>query len=215
MKKKFSALTLLFLLSAIWGSSFAFIKVGVASIPPLSMATLRLCIAGICLWLYIKYKNIELPRTWKHWFPFLVISVFGNAIPFSLINWGETTINSDLAAILIGTTPIFTIFFAHFLTKDEKLSNRKVCGILLGFLGIVILIGIDVIQGIYKNFLSQMVIIISAASYAFAIVYARRIKKTSPLVITAASTIGAAYIIGWYTVFLHTSKEWCNIYCTM
>ncbi len=195
MNKKFSPLILLFLLSAIWGSSFAFIKIGVSSIPPLSMAALRLCIAGMFLWSYIKYKNIELPQAWKQWIPFLVISMFGNAIPFSLINWGETKIDSDLAAILIGTTPIFTIFLAHFLTEDERLSRKKIFGVFLGFLGIMTLTGIDTVQETNQNSLSQIAIIVSATSYAFAIVYARRIKKTSPLVITAASTIGAAYIM--------------------
>ena len=206
MKKKFSDLTLLFLLSAIWGSSFALIKIGVSSIPPLSMTALRLCVAGGLLWLYIRHQGIGLPKTWKHWTPFLVISVFGNAVPFSLINWGETTIDSDLAAILIGTTPIFTIFLAHLLTKDERLSNRKIFGVSLGFLGIVILAGIDAVQGLHRNFLSQIAIIISAASYAFAIVYARTIKKTSPLIITATSTIGAAYIM--ITVALLFDNQW-------
>ncbi|MDJ0721520.1 MAG: DMT family transporter, partial [Desulfobacterales bacterium] len=114
---------------------------------------------------------------------FIVMGALNNLIPFSLIVWGQTHIESGLASILNGTTPIFSVVLAHFLTKDERLTTRRISGVVTGWAGVAVLIGINSLQGIGIEVFGQIAVLGAALAYACAAIYGRRFKGFSPLVV--------------------------------
>src|SRR6185295_13603898 len=131
----------LLFLAALWGPSFLFIKVAVAEIPPLTLVAGRVEIAGILLYLILRAQGRDLLPFGPIWRHLVVVALVQNAIPFVLFGWGEQYIDSSLAAILNGTTPLFTLMLAHFFTSDDRLTPTKTVGSLIGFGGLLVLIG--------------------------------------------------------------------------
>src|SRR5262245_25064943 len=128
-------------LAALWGPSFIFIKVAVGEIPPLTLAAGRVGLAALLLYLILRLQGRNFPGFGSIWKHFAVMGFFSNALPFALFSWGEQYIDSALAAILNGTTPLFTILLAHFLIEDDRLTLPKFLGVSLGFGGLMLLIG--------------------------------------------------------------------------
>lgn len=126
------------------------------------------------------------------WGGFLVMGLLNNLIPFSLIVWGQTHIESGLASILNGTTPIFSVILAHFLTKEEKLTTHRIVGVLVGWTGVAVLIGLDSLQGLGLEVVGQIAVLGAAFSYACAAIYGRRFKGISPVVVAAGMLSGSA-----------------------
>ena len=122
-------LALLFLLAVIWSSSFTFIKIGVATIPPATMVACRLILAAVILLVYARARGHRIPFTDAAWSTFAFVGIVGNVIPFALIAWGEIFVDSGLAAILMGTMPVATALLAHAFTTDEKLTPRRISGV--------------------------------------------------------------------------------------
>ena len=125
------------------------------------------------------------------------MGTINSAIPFSLIAWGQSHITSGLASILIATTPLITVIGAHFYTADEKITTYRFIGILMGFLGVIILLGPDLLGYIGKNFLGQLAIVLAAILYALASIYGRRYsrQKIPPLVIATGQVTASAIIL--------------------
>lgn len=198
----------LFLLSAIWGSSFLFIKVAVVHIPPVSLTTLRLLVAGIILCVYGFFRGQRLPGTARAWRPYLVIALFGNAFPFTLVGVGELEIDSGQAAILLGAMPIFTLILAHYFAHDEPLTPRRALGIMVGLSGILVLVlpTMESEEQFTGSILFKLAVVMAALSYAIATVYGRRLSHVSPLLITTASTVTAAAIMVPASLIL--DKQW-------
>ena len=132
---------LLVCLSAIWGGSFLFIKIGVETVPAATMTLGRLAIAAVLLVAVARMAGQNLPRGLRLWGLIALASLFGAALPFTLIAWGEEHIDSGLAAILMAVMPLTTLLLAHVFTKDEKMTPRKTLGVAMGILGLVVLIG--------------------------------------------------------------------------
>lgn len=133
------------------------------------------------------------------------MGLLNNLIPFSLIFWGQTQIESGLAAILNATTPIFTVILAHFLTQ-EKLYPQKVVGILLGFLGVVVLIGIDTLQSFSLTSLGQVAVLVAACSYGCAGLYGRRFKAIPPMISAMGMLTGTTIML--LPVVLILDRPW-------
>ena len=114
---------LLLLVAAIWGTSFGLIKVGVAEIGPVTLTAGRILIAAIALsiWLMLSEKG-RLNLSASAIVSYLVVGLFGNALPFTLIGWSEQTLDSSLTAVLMGIMPLFTVIMAHYFLQDEPLS---------------------------------------------------------------------------------------------
>jgi drug/metabolite transporter (DMT)-like permease len=124
------------------------------------------------------------------------MGLLNNAIPFSLIVWGQTHIASGLAAILNATTPIFTVLVAHLLTDDEKLSANRLVGVVIGFAGVVVLTGADALQGLGTDVLAQLAVLAAATFYAFAGIYGRRFKRMGiDPIVTATGQVTASAIL--------------------
>jgi drug/metabolite transporter (DMT)-like permease len=184
-------------LALIWGAAFLFISVAVSEVEPLTYVWLRLTMAAGAMWLFLWWRGepAGLPRS--IWASILVLAVFNNAIPFVLFGWGQTHIASGLAAILNATTPIWGVVVAHLFTADEKLSGRKLVGVLLGFGGVTVMIGPALLGSLGNNVLAQLACVTAALCYAFAGVWARRYRGmgVSPMSVTTGQLTAGALVM--------------------
>lgn len=187
---------LLVLLSVLWGGSFFFVGVAVKALPPLTIVVLRVGLAALALNLVVRATGLRMPKEWRYWKAFLGMGLLNNMIPFCLIVWGQIHIAGGLASILNATTPLFTVVVAHAFTKDEKISGARMIGILTGFVGVAVIIGVDSLGGLGSNRLAQFAVLAAALSYAFAGVYGRRFKSmgVAPLV-TATGQVTASALL--------------------
>jgi drug/metabolite transporter (DMT)-like permease len=190
---------ILVLLSAIWGGSFLFGRIAVQEVPPLVVVWLRVMLAAIAIWLFVLLSRRKL--TFSRWLIVnaAAMSILNNVIPFSLILYGQKEIGSGLASIVNAMTPIWTVLIANWLTSDEKLSRRKMAGILFGFFGVALLMGSDAARGLSASAIAQASVLAATISYGFAGVFGKRFKGHDPLVIAAcqlsASTLFMAVIV--------------------
>jgi drug/metabolite transporter (DMT)-like permease len=166
---------MLFLLGTIWGASYLFIKVGGAEIPPLTFVAGRTIIASAALFVGLLVRREGIPSLRRRtWLPLVAMGVFNSVIPYTLITWGETEISSGLAGILTAAMPIFTVLIAHLATRDEKLNANKVTGVIVGFIGVVILFLPDLQSGVKLSVLGDTAVVVAAFSYALASVIAHK-----------------------------------------
>src|SRR5215470_15583380 len=156
---------LLIALSLLWGGSFFFAKVAVAEIAPLTLVLGRVAIAAAILILIARLSGIALPASAAEWLPLVPMALLNNVLPFSLIFWGQTRIPSGLAAILNATTPLFTVLVAHVLTTEEKLTPKRLAGVLLGLAGVAVMIGPQVLAGLGGAVTAQLAVLGAALSY--------------------------------------------------
>src|SRR3954462_1454944 len=189
--------TILVMLALIWGGAFLFIGVAVRHVHPLTYVWLRLTIAAAAMWLFLKIRGgkIGLPR--QAWGSILLLALLNNALPFTLFGWSQTHIASGLAAILNATTPIWGVLVAHFLTRDERMSPRKVAGVLLGFGGVATMIGPSLLTSLGTSAMAQLACVTASLSYALAAVWARRFRRigVSPLSVTTGQLTAGAFVM--------------------
>lgn len=189
--------TLLLALVVMWGSSFMFNRIAVASLPPLIVVAGRIGIAAMVLIVIVHALGKRLPPPGRAWWPYVVIAIVGNAVPFYLITWGQQVVESALAGILIAIMPLATIVLAHFLIAGEHLTRQRVAGFITGFSGILLLMGPDALAGVGGDALrivSQLAVLGGALCYALQSVLTRLIIKGDILVAAAATLLIAAVI---------------------
>jgi drug/metabolite transporter (DMT)-like permease len=182
-------------LSVLWGASFFFGKIALLELPPLTVAFLRVGLAGAILVIIARVVGTSLPASVSAWQPFAIMGLLNNALPFSLIFWGQTHIPSGLAAILNATTPLFTVVVAHLATRDEKLTSARVTGVIFGFCGVVVMIGPDMLRQLGADIAAQFACLLAAISYAMAGVYGRRFRGEPPLRVAAGQLIASSVIL--------------------
>ena len=155
---------ILAVLAVIWGGAFFFIGVAVKHVSPLTYVWLRLTVAASAMWIYVKVRGeqVGLPR--QVWAAIVLLALLNNALPFTLFGWGQTHIASGLASILNATTPIWGVVVAHFLTSDERMSPRKIAGVLLGFGGVATMIGPALLSNIGTDGLAQLACVAASLS---------------------------------------------------
>jgi drug/metabolite transporter (DMT)-like permease len=184
-------------LALIWGGAFFFIGVAVKHVPPLTYVWLRLSIAAAAMWLFLRAKGQDLGLPREVWGSILLLALLNNALPFTLFGWGQTHIASGLASILNATTPIWGVLVAHFLTVDERMTPRKIAGVLRGFGGVATMIGPTLLANIGTDALAQLACVMAALSYALAAVWARRFRSmgVSPLSVTTGQLTAGALMM--------------------
>ena len=200
---------LLLALVAMWGSSFMFIRIAVATLPPLTVVAGRIGIAAIVLISIVYLLGKRLTPPGKGWWPYLVIAIIGNAVPFYLITWGQQVVESALAGILIAIMPLATIALAHFLIAGEHLTRQRATGFAIGFLGIVLLMGPAALAGIGGDavrIVSQLAVLGGALCYALQSVLTRLIIK-GDILVSAATTMLIASVIT-VPVALWLDRSW-------
>ncbi|MCL5777214.1 DMT family transporter [Limibaculum sp. FT325] len=187
---------LLGVLSILWGGSFLFVGIAVRTLPPFTVVATRVVMAALALWLVILAGRRAVPLGVAVWASFLGMGLLNNAIPFSLIAFGQTQIAGGLASILNAMTPIFTVLVANALTADERLTPARAAGVVLGFAGVVVMVGWEALGGIGGQVLGQLAIVGAALSYGFASVFGRRFRRlgVDPLA-TAAGQVTASSAI--------------------
>ncbi len=193
---------LIVLLSILWGGSFFFVGVAVKDFPPFTIVLCRVALASVILLVVIYVKGNTMPSSLALWGGFIVMGALNNLIPFSLIVWGQTHIGSGLASILNGTTPIFSVILAHFLTKEERLTTNRMSGVLVGWVGVTVLIGIDSLRNFGIEMLGQFAVLGAAFSYACAAIYGRRFKGLSPLVVATGMLCGSTIMMTPMALFI-------------
>ncbi len=189
-------LLLLLALATCWGASYTFIRIGVATIPPVTLIATRTLIAGLVLLVIIRWRGLNLPRDAATWKRFLIQSCLNSAIPFTLIAWAEQTVDAGLATILNSTTPIFAFLIAAFLLRSEPLTGRKLFGVIAGMAGICLIIGLDALHGMGRQLLPQLAVVAASICYACAALFGRNFKGLDPMMPAAGSLLcGAALLI--------------------
>jgi len=171
------------------------IKVAVDTVPPMTLAAGRLSLAAAMLAAFAHAGGHRIPLGGRAWGVFLFIGCFGNALPFTLIGWGEQRIDSGLAAILMGIMPVVTAVLAHLLTADERLRPARAVGVAVGFSGLVALVGAGALAGLGGEVLSQIAVLGGATSYAVTTIFVRRFVRLPGRVMAAGATCAGALLI--------------------
>jgi drug/metabolite transporter (DMT)-like permease len=190
--------TLLGLLSLVWGGSFFFNRILVVELHPFTIVFGRVAIAALTLLVVLRLTGQPLPRSRALWRSFFIMGLLNNLIPFALIVWGQTQIASGLAAILNATTPLFTALVVHYLAKDERerLTGNRLLGVVIGFVGVVLIVGPASLAGLGLNLMAQIAVLGGAVSYGFANNFGRRFRSAGvPPLVAAAGQVCATSIM--------------------
>jgi drug/metabolite transporter (DMT)-like permease len=178
-----------------WGSSYLFIKIGVETLTPFTLVAARLTIGIAVLTVVTLVSRQALPRVRGPYLHLVAVALLGIVIPFSLITWGEQTIDSGLAAILTGSVPLFAIVLAAMVLVDEPITINRLFGLLIGFAGVVILTSPSLGSGSGSSLQGELALIGAAVSYGAAGVYARRYVKDVTPMVSALLEVGYAFVI--------------------
>ncbi len=187
---------LLIVLSLLWGGSFFFVEVALTALPPFTLVLLRVGLAAAALHVFLRFSGLGMPSGWRVWAAFFGMGLLNNAIPFTLLVWGQTQITSGLASILNATAPLFTVIVAHAATRDERLTGGRLAGVVIGFAGVALMIGPDALAGLGDDLLAQIACLAAALSYAFAGVFGRRFARMGVKPVqTAAGQVTASSLL--------------------
>ncbi len=184
-------------LGAIWSSSFLWIKIGVQEIGPMSLTAFRMLFGALTAIAIGIYYRVEWPRDLRTWIIFGVLGPTSLAIPIFFIAWGEQTIDSAVASILNATVPLFTIFIAHFVLQDDKMTVQKVLGLLIGFAGTVVLLSEDLLTSAHSSILGQVAVIVASIFYAGSAVFARKLTQHVQSTVRGAMPLITSAIFMW------------------
>jgi drug/metabolite transporter (DMT)-like permease len=199
-------LALLLALATVWGASYTFIKIGVATIPPVTLIAARTLIAGCILLAIIRWRGLSLPRDPAVWRRFLIQACLNSVIPFTLIAWAEQTVDAGLATILNSTSPIFAFLLTVALTRHEPVSARKLFGVAAGVCGICLIIGVQALDGLGRELWAQSAIVAATVCYAVAAIFGRSFKGLEPIMPAAGSLLcGAAILV---PISLFADRPW-------
>ena len=187
--------SLLLLLALIWGGSFTANHAALVQMPVATVVAFRVTGAAIVLWAYIAIARLPVPKTWAFARSALVLGVFNNVVPFSLIVWGQTHIASGLAGILNAATALFSVLLAAALFPDERLGPRRLIGVILGLAGVAVVIGPDTLRHFDLTSLGQLAILGAGLSYAGAAAFGRQALRGIRPEVGAAAMLTASALI--------------------
>lgn len=189
-------LVLLVVLALLWGASYSFIKIGVATIPPVTLIAARTLIAGGILFALIRWRGLALPGDAASWRRFAFQACLNSVVPFTLIAWAERSLDAGLATILNATSPIFTFLLTALITRHEPATMRKLFGVAAGIAGICLVVGAPALGGLGQQSLPQLAVVAATICYAGAAVFGRGFRGLDPMVPAAGSMLcGAAMLI--------------------
>ena len=197
--------TLLTLLALIWASAFFNIKIATYSFGPVTIALLRVFFGAIPVLILCFYKKIKIEAFSKDWYWFAIIGFINLVVPFFLISYGVKSVQSNLAAILMSTTPLSSTILGHYYTKNEKFNFTKTIGILIGFAGIVYLFSDNLLIN-ESNFFSAILILVGSTCYVIGGVLTLKIKEKKNENVTGSILIWAVIILIPLSFFIE--KPW-------
>ncbi len=191
---------MILLTAALFGSSFMFIKIALADIPPLTIATARALIAAIIIGGYAWASGVRLPRLGRDWLVLVVIGFLTAAIPYGAIAVGQTRIDSSLGGILFATIPLFTVFMAPIFLTEEQFTTWRVVGALTGLAGVAVVMGPQAIAGLQAQVLGAALTLGAAASYAAGSIYTRSNPQVAPQVMAIGQLIVATPVLATLSI---------------
>lgn len=203
---------LLFILGGVWGGTFFFNAIAIPEIPPLVVILFRVALAAVILWVVVLARGIKVPWDASSWIALLIMAGLNSALPFFLIAWGQVHIASGLASIMIGTTPLFAVVAAHFMTSDERMTPGKVLGVLAGMVGVVVLIGPQFLGEIGKDLIAQLSVLGAAICYAFSAIYGRTFAKRDmpPMMVATGQMTMATFLLLPFALIIDRPWELAN-----
>jgi drug/metabolite transporter (DMT)-like permease len=188
-------LALLLLLATLWGASYTFIKLGVATIPPITLIAARTGIAGLLLVAIMRWRGLSLPSNAATWRRFLFQACLNSVIPWTLIAWGERYVDAGLATILNSASPIFAFLLAAAATRHEAAGFQKFFGVLVGMAGICLIVGVEAFHDTGRALAAEIAIVVATLCYAGAAIFSRRFKGLHPMAPAAGSLLSGAAIL--------------------
>jgi drug/metabolite transporter (DMT)-like permease len=199
-------LALLLLLATLWGASYTFIKIGVATIPPITLIAARTGIAGLLLVAIMRWRGVSLPSDAATWRRFLFQAGLNSVIPWTLIAWGERYVDAGLATILNSASPIFTFLLAAAVMRHEAAGFRKLFGVLAGMAGICLIVGVEAFHDAGRALVAEIAIVVATLCYAGAAIFGRGFKDLDPMAPAAGSLLSGAAIL--IPVSLAVEQPW-------
>ena len=188
-------LLLLGLLALLWGSSYLFIKVAVAEIPPITLIAMRVFGAALFLMIVMWLRAERLPGDAGTWRMLMVQAFFNSIGAWTVLAWGQQFVGAGLASVLNSTSPIFVILITALVTRHEGIGGRRLLGAALGILGVVLIVGVDVLTGLGRQIAGQVACLVGAALYAGAAIYGKRFGHLSALATATGTMICASVVL--------------------
>lgn len=186
---------LLAVLATCWGASYTFIKIGVATIPPVTLIAARTLIAGTLLLAVLRVRGVKLPAEPAMWGRFMLQACLNSVLPFTLIAWAERSVDAGLATILNSTSPIFIFLLGLGMGGAEKPTLRRLFGVGAGLAGICLIVGVEALNGLGHSLLAQLGLVAAAVCYGCAAMFGRVFKGLDPMVPAAGSLLSGAAML--------------------
>lgn len=188
-------LLLLLLLATCWGSAYTFIKIGIETIPPVTLIAARTFLAGALLLAILRLRGLRMPSDKTVWGRFLVQACLNSAVPFTLIAWAEQTVDAGLAVILNSLTPVVAFLITALITRHEAVSGRKLMGVVAGLTGASLIIGVGALDGLGRDVVAQLAVVAATVCYACAAIYGKNFKGLDPMMPAAGSLVCGAALL--------------------
>lgn len=187
---------ILAVLALVWGSSFLLIELGLTGFGPLTLVFLRIALAVPLMLVAMRVAGQRLPRDAHSWWQLTIIGFLNLAFSQALFFWAQTRIDSGLASILNATVPLWGVVLAHYFTRDERATPAKVMGVVIGFAGLVVMVGPDALAGVGQDVAAQLACLLATACFAAAAVWARRLgSHVQPLAAATGQMMTAAVML--------------------
>jgi drug/metabolite transporter (DMT)-like permease len=199
-------LALLATLATLWAASYTLIKLGIDTIPPVTLIAARTLIAGTILVVIMRGRGIRFPRDWASWRNFTIQACLNSAIPFTLIAWAEKSIDAGLAVILNSMTPVFAFLITLLWSRHEVTSLRKFAGVAVGLAGTCIIVGGQAFNHVGHELLAQLAVVLATVCYAGAAIFGKNFKTLDPMAPAAGSLLSGAVIL--IPVSLVVDRPW-------
>jgi len=186
---------LLAVLATCWGASYTFIKIGVATIPPVTLIAARTLIAGALLLAVLRMRGVRLPKEPAMWGRFAVQACLNSVLPFTLIAWAERSVDAGLATILNSTSPIFIFLLGLGMGSAGRPTLQRFFGVGAGLAGICLIVGLEALNGLGHSLLAQLALVAAAVCYGCAAMFGRVFKGLDPMVPAAGSMLSGTAML--------------------
>jgi len=188
-------LALLVLLAALWGASYTFIKLGVESIPPVTLIAARTAIAAVVLLGVLRWRGITVPTDRVTWLRFLRQACLNSVVPFTLIAWAEQSVDAGRATILNSSAPIFTFMLTRGMARAQPATGPQLLGAICGMIGVCLIVGVPALSGIGEQLVAQLAIVAATVCYAGAAVFGRNFEGLDAMVPATGSLLCGALVL--------------------
>lgn len=196
-------------LIVLWGTSFMFVSLSLESFSPVGVVAMRVSLGALVLTGFLWVKGLRFPRDLKSWSIFLLFGLLGNLLPFSFISFGQQSVSSGIAGLLMASMPLATMVLAHYLVPGESLNRYKILGFSFGILGVFIVMYPSLLGG-HNTLFGIILILLASLSYALNSVLVRRLPRFDPVVAGAGMLITGSLII--VPIWLFRDMPWQQTY---